>query len=67
MYVKTINLPCAGNKVFVKRQTQGGSFNPNPPLRTPLVACHTRQKLWNSHFGWKLGSPNNVVNTKKNI
>jgi len=51
MYVKTINLPCAGNKVFVKRQTQGGSFNPNPPLRTPLVACHTRQKLWNSHFG----------------
>ena len=27
--------PCEGNKVFVKYQAQGGSFNPTP-LRTPL-------------------------------
>jgi len=38
-YAKTINLLCAGNKVFVKYQTQGG-VNPNPktPLRTPLIS-----------------------------
>ena len=39
-YVKTINLLfllCAGNKVFVKYQAQGG-FNPQiPSLRAPLV------------------------------
>ena len=35
-YVKIVNLICAGNKVFVKYQAQGGGFNPNPPLRTPL-------------------------------
>ena len=35
-YAKTVNLICAGNIVFVKYQVQGG-FNPNPPLRTPLL------------------------------
>jgi len=35
-YAKTVNLICAGNKVFVKYQAQGGA-NPNPPLRTPLL------------------------------
>ena len=25
-----MNLPCAGNKVFVKSQAQGGGFNPDP-------------------------------------
>jgi len=35
-YAKTINLLCAGNKAFVKDQAQG-VFNPNPPLRTPLI------------------------------
>jgi len=31
-----INLLCAGNKVFVKYQAQGG-VNPKPPFRTPLI------------------------------
>jgi len=35
-YAETVNLVCAGNKVFVKYQAQGG-VNPNPPLRTPLL------------------------------
>jgi len=35
-YAKTLNLLCAGNKVFVKYQVQGGGgLNPTP-LRTPL-------------------------------
>jgi len=36
-YVKTIDLLRKDNKVFVKHQSQGGIFNPNPPLRTPLA------------------------------
>jgi len=36
-YAKTINRLCAGNKVFVKYQAQGGGLTPNPPLRTPLL------------------------------
>jgi len=43
-YAKTINLLCAGNKVFAKYQAQGWGFNPKtPPLRTPLpsLACLT--------------------------
>ena len=34
-YAKTINLVCAGNKVFVKYQAQGGGLT-STPLRTPL-------------------------------
>jgi len=34
-YAKTVNLLCAGNKVFVKYQAQG-RLTPTP-LRTPLV------------------------------
>jgi len=38
--VKTINLLCAGNKVLVKYQAQGG-FNTTPtPLRTPLLGVY---------------------------
>jgi len=36
-YAKTINFLCAGNKVFVKYHKLKGKFNPNPPLRTPLL------------------------------
>jgi len=40
-YAKTINVLCAGNKVFVKYQAQGGGFNPKTPsLRTPLQCIH---------------------------
>jgi len=35
-YAKTINFLCAGNKVFVKNQAQGGGLTPTP-LRTPLA------------------------------
>jgi len=48
--VKTINLLCAGNKVFVKYQAQGRGVNPQPlpPLRTPLAtdlfACMCKYK-----------------------
>jgi len=44
MYAKTIILLCAGNKVFVKYQAQGGVLPQNPPLRTPLfgnIKCVT--------------------------
>ena len=34
-YVKTINLLCAGNKVFVKYQAQGEVSTPNPPCVRP--------------------------------
>ena len=30
-YAKIINLICAGSKVFVQYQAQGGEINPNPP------------------------------------
>ena len=36
IYAKTINLLCAGNKVFVKNQAQG-FFYPIHHLRTPLA------------------------------
>jgi len=36
-YAKTVNLLCAGNKVFVNYQAQGGVDPQNPPLRTPLL------------------------------
>jgi len=36
-YVKTINLLCAGNKVFVKFQAQRGGGYLKTPLRTPLM------------------------------
>jgi len=45
---ETINPLCADNKVFVKYQAQGG-FNPNPPLRAPLLYCQKsvhRLALW---------------------
>jgi len=46
-YVKTINLLCAGNKVFVKNQSQGGGFN--HPLAYALVAtqhlCFVRNAI----------------------
>jgi len=32
-YAKTINLLCAGNKVFVKNQAQGGVLTPTPCVR----------------------------------
>jgi len=32
-YVKTIKLLCAGNKVFVKYQAQGGVLTPTPCIR----------------------------------
>jgi len=35
-YAKTVNLFCAGNKVFVKYQAQGGVLTPNPPLAYAL-------------------------------
>ena len=36
-YVKTINLLCAGNKVFVKFQAQGGLPQTPPQLPTALA------------------------------
>jgi len=33
---ETINLLCAGNKVYVKYQAQGGGFNPTTPLTYAL-------------------------------
>ena len=36
-YAKTINLLCAGNKVFAKYQAQGGVLIQAPSLRTPLA------------------------------
>jgi len=33
--VKTINLFCAGNKVFVNIQAQGGGLTPTPPCVRP--------------------------------
>jgi len=42
-YVKTINILCEGNKVFVKFQAQGG-VNPTP-LRTPLDRSIYAQQL----------------------
>jgi len=36
MRKQLINPYCAGNKVFVTYQAQGG-FNPKPPLRMPLI------------------------------
>jgi len=40
----TINFLCAGNKVFVKYQAQGGGVTPNP-LRTLLTGT-TYQQLY---------------------
>jgi len=37
-YAKTLNLLCAGNKVFVKYQVQGGGVKPNP-LAYALARC----------------------------
>ena len=37
MYAKTINLLCAGNKIFVTYQTQGGVNPQTPTLHTPLL------------------------------
>jgi len=40
MYAKTINLLCAGNKVFVKYQAQGGvQPQPHPPCVRPWCYC----------------------------
>jgi len=36
-YAKTIHLLCAGNKVFVKYQAQGGGLIHPPSSRTPLA------------------------------
>jgi len=38
IYAKTINLFCAGNKIFVTYQTQV-FFNPTHPLACPLELC----------------------------
>jgi len=43
-YAETINLICAGNKVFVKYQAQGWG-NPSPSLRTPL-ADNIKTMVW---------------------
>jgi len=43
-YAKTVNLICAGNKVFVKYQAQGGGVEPQPRLRTPLPMLSFHQK-----------------------
>jgi len=55
-YAKTINLLCAGNKVFVKYQAQGGG-NPNPPLRTSLRRhtrkCQRRSTLQCTSCNWQ--------------
>jgi len=38
--VKTINLLCAVNKIFVKYQNSRRGFNPKtPPLHTPLCTA----------------------------
>jgi len=56
-YAKTINLLCAGNKVFVKYQVQGG-FNPKPPLRTPLlITSATKCDRGIYTFHWILVAP----------
>jgi len=44
MYVKTINLLCASNKVFVKYQAQEGD-SPQPPLRTPLMSTSFNNRV----------------------
>jgi len=46
-YAKTVNLICAGNKVFVKYQAQGGGLNPNPACVRPCP-CYlfTRKAVW---------------------
>jgi len=36
--MKTINLLCACNKVFVKYQAQEPGVNPNPPCVRPCLA-----------------------------
>jgi len=36
-YAKTINLLCAGNKVFVKYQAQGEFLNPNLPNKEKTI------------------------------
>jgi len=48
-HAKTINLNCAGYKVFVKYQAQGG-IDPTP-LRTPLI-CNMGMKgqTWNENI-----------------
>jgi len=43
-YAKTVNLLCAGNKVFVKSQAQGWGLTPKTPLRTPLCATNVNQR-----------------------
>ena len=40
-HAETKILLCAGNKMFVKYQAQGGGYNPTPPLLTPLVLLQT--------------------------
>jgi len=54
MYAKTINILCAGNKVFATYRTSGG---PNPtPLRTPLEVSLQNWRLHRTiarHFGEK--------------
>jgi len=42
-YAKTINLICAGNKIFITYQTWWG-FNPTP-LRTPLISPNVCQHV----------------------
>jgi len=42
-YAKTLNLRCAGNKVFVKYQAQGEGFNPKHPLAYAFELTHILQ------------------------
>jgi len=51
-YAQTINLLCAGNKVFVKYQAQEGGFNLRAPLRTSLGPALTNSTL----ISWFIGS-----------
>ena len=54
-YAKTIHFLCAGNKVFVKYQAQGGVVNPKPPrLRTPLSLTHLNYFIFFLHRGVQL-------------
>jgi len=43
-FAKTINPLCAGNKLFVKYQAQGGVFTTNSTLCRPLTVLPLQQQ-----------------------
>ena len=49
-YAKTVNLLCAGNKVFVKYQAQGGVLNP-PPFLAQALGTEYKLKYQRSKLG----------------